>query len=89
MALPWNASPNQAEVPIKGGMRDGRVALLVQLWTSQREGMSWLSGVNCNVTNCETPGLPSTNDTTFTMKNIRIKNTATGEKKKILFKTVA
>lgn len=79
----------QAEVPIKGGMGDGRVALLVQLWTSKGDGMSWLSGVNCNFTNGETPGLPSIHDTTYTMKNIRIKNTATGEEKKILFKTVA
>ena len=51
--------------------------------------MSWLSGANCNFTNGETEGLPSVEDTTYTMKNIRITNTATGEEKKILFKTVA
>ena len=87
--LPRITTPNAAEVPIAGGMGDGRVALLVQLWTSEGEGMSWLSGANCNFTNGETEGLPSIEDTTYTMKNIRITNTATGEEKKILFKTVA
>ena len=70
-------------------MGDGRVALLVQLWTSQDDGMSWLSGVNCNYTNGETAGLPAIKDATYTLKNIRITNTKTGEEKKILFKTVA
>jgi hypothetical protein len=84
------ASPNQAEVPIKGGFPDdGRVALLVQLWTSQGEGMSWLSGVNCNYTNGQTAGLPPIGDTTYTMKNIQIKDTQTGAVKRIKFKTVA
>ena len=51
--------------------------------------MSWLSGVNCNYTNGETAGLPAIKDATYTLKNIRITNTKTGEEKKILFKTVA
>jgi len=90
VTLPRVSTPNQAEVPIKGGFSaDGRVALLVQLWTSQGEGMSWLSGANCNFTNGQTPGLPSIAETTYTMKNIRIKTTTTGEEKKILFKAVA
>ena len=90
VTLPRVSTPNQAEVPIKGGFpADGRVALLVQLWTSQGAGMSWLSGINCNYTNGQTPGLPSIDDTTYTMKNLRIKNTATGEEKKISFETVA
>ena len=90
VTLPRVSTPNQAEVPIKGGFpADGRVALLVQLWTSQGDGMSWLSGVNCNYTNGQTAGLPSVNETTYTIKNLRIKNTATGEEKKIKFKTVA
>ena len=89
VTLPRVSTPNQAEVPIKGGFpADGRVALLVQLWTSQGAGMSWLSGINCNYTNGQTPGLPSIDDTTYTMKNLRIKNTATGEEQKITFKTV-
>ena len=89
VTLPRITSPNAAEVPIQGGMGDGRVALLVQLWTSQDDGMSWLSGVNCNYTNGETAGLPAIKDATYTLKNIRITNTKTGEEKKILFKTVA
>ena len=90
VTLPRVSTPNQADVPIEGGFpADGRVALLVQLWTSQGQGMSWLSGANCNFTNGQTPGLPSIEDTTYTIKNLRIKNTATGEEKKIKFKTVA
>ena len=96
VTLPRVASPNQAEVPMAGGFSaDGRVALLVQLWTSKGDGMSWLSGINCNYTNGETgsngqtAGLPPINETTYTMKNLRIKNTATGVEKKITFKTVA
>ena len=89
VTLPRVSSPNQAEVPIKGGFSaDGRVAVLVQLWTSQGQGMSWLSGINCNYTNGETAGMPSIEDTTYTMKNLVIRNTATGEEKKIMFKTV-
>ena len=61
----------------------------MQLWTSQDDGMSWLSGVNCNYTNGETAGMPPISETTYTMKNLRIKNTATGVEKKITFKTVA
>ena len=90
VVLPRQSTPNQANVPIKGGFpADGRVAILVQLWTSKGDGMSWLSGPSCNYTNGETAGLPSIPDTTYTMKNIRIKNTATGTERKILFKTVA
>ena len=89
VTLPRKSTPNHAEVPIKGGFSaDGKVALLVQLWTSKGEGMSWLSGPGCNYTNGKTSGLPDINDTTFTMKNIRIKNRATGVDKKITFKTV-
>lgn len=90
VTLPRQSTPNQAEVPIKGGFpEDGRVALLVQLWTSKGEGMSWLSGPTCNYTNGQTPGLPAISDTTYTMKNIRIKNTASGAERRIKFKSVA
>eukprot|EP00928_Gymnodinium_smaydae_P093710 TRINITY_DN7800_c0_g1_i1.p1 TRINITY_DN7800_c0_g1~~TRINITY_DN7800_c0_g1_i1.p1 ORF type:complete len:421 (-),score=85.42 TRINITY_DN7800_c0_g1_i1:363-1625(-) len=81
------STPNEAEVPIKGGFPlDGRVAILVQLWTSKGEGMSWLSGPKCDYTNGETPELPSIADATYTIKNIRIKDTATGVERKIRFK---
>ena len=90
VTLPRVTTPNPAEVPIKGGFSaDGRVALLVQLWTSQDTGMSWLSGSDCKFTNGETAGMPAIRDATYTMKNLRIKNTATGQEKKIMFKTVA
>jgi len=90
VTIPRQSSPNQANVPMKGGFPlDGRVALLVQLWTSQGDGMSWLSGAKCNYTNGETPGLPSISETTYTMKNIRIVNKKSGVERKIKFKTVA
>ena len=89
VTLPRQATPNQAEVPIKGGFpEDAKVALLVQLWTSKGEGMSWLSGPGCNYTNGQTPGLPAISDTTYTMRNIRIKDKASGVERKIKFKTV-
>ena len=50
--------------------------------------MSWLSGPNCNYTNGQTPGLPSISETTFTMKNIRIVNKASGAERRIKFKTM-
>ena len=90
VTIPRQSTPNQADVPIHGGFSDdGRVAILVQLWTSKGEGMSWLSGSTCNYTNGKTPGLPDVADTTFTMKNIRIKNTASGVERTIKFRTVA
>jgi len=89
VTLPRITTPNSASVPMLDGFpEDGRVAILVQLWTSQGDGMSWLSGPTCNYTNGETPGLPSINDTTYTMKNIRIKDKNSGVERKIIFKTM-
>jgi len=84
--LPRQTTPNPASVPIKGGFpNDGGMAILVQLWTSAGDGMSWLSGKTCNYTNGQTDGFPATSDTTYTMKNIRIKTA--GFERKIIFKT--
>lgn len=85
LTLPRQTTPNPANVPIKGGFpKDGGMAMLVQLWTSMGNGMSWLSGSTCNYTNGQTDGFPSISDTTYTMKNIRIKTA--GSERKIIFK---
>jgi len=87
--LTRTTTPNAWDVPIRGGFpADGRVALLIQLWTSPGDGMSWLSGPNCKYTNGETPWLPPVSDTTYTVKNIRIKDRESGLVRKVKFKTV-
>lgn len=86
LTISRQTSPNAANVPSAGGFPlDGRVALLVQLWTSSH--MSWLAGPTCKYINGES-GLPPVDDATFTMKNIRITDRISGAQSAIYLATV-